>query len=167
MALERPMFNSIKGTGANPWTRSSSSGTSTTQSVPRDHFLFGLACTSSVPFPRSHIWQRLTYHCLCRFFSRTLPYSALFRKVGGHSHDNPSPQSNGPPTPAYLTVSSPQDQQAGASPQEGMSPTTQLVHKKALMDRAQLLLDGRDLDLMKQMSKDERRCAISTPYVQS
>lgn len=47
-----------------------------------------------------------------------------------------------------------------------MSPTTQLVHKKALMDRAQLLLDGRDLDLMKQMSKDERRCAISTPYVQ-
>lgn len=42
-----------------------------------------------------------------------------------------------------------------------MSPTTQLVHKKVLMDRARLLLDGRDLDLMKQMSRDERRCAIS------
>lgn len=42
-----------------------------------------------------------------------------------------------------------------------MSPTTQLVHKKVLMDRAQLLLAGRDLDLMKQMSRDERRWAIS------
>lgn len=41
-----------------------------------------------------------------------------------------------------------------------MSPTTQLVHKKVLMDRAQLLLAGRDMDLMKQMSRDERRWAL-------
>ncbi|KAG6365698.1 hypothetical protein INS49_007309 [Diaporthe citri] len=93
------------------------------------------------------------------FFSRTLPYSAFFRRLGGHTHDNPSPRSNGPPTPAssYLRVSSPQDQRDDASPQEGLSPTTQLLHKKVLMDRAQLLLDGRDLELMKQMSRDERR----------
>lgn len=42
-----------------------------------------------------------------------------------------------------------------------MSPTTQLVHKKVLVDRARLLLNGREVDLMKQMSRDERRCAIS------
>lgn len=42
-----------------------------------------------------------------------------------------------------------------------MSPTTQLVHKKVLMDRAQLLLAGSDMDLMKQMSRDQRRWAIS------
>lgn len=41
-----------------------------------------------------------------------------------------------------------------------MSPTTQLVHKKVLMDRAQLLLAGRDMELMKQMSRDERGWAI-------
>lgn len=94
------------------------------------------------------------------FLSRTLPSSALLR-VPGHVHDTPSPLNDGPPTPAYLTVSSPQDQGAGASPQEGMSPTTQLVHKTVLIDRAQLLLNGRDRDLMKQMSRDERRCAMS------
>ncbi|KAI7781227.1 hypothetical protein LA080_014886 [Diaporthe eres] len=92
------------------------------------------------------------------FFSRNLPYSALFRTPRGHAHNTPSPQCNGPPTPTYLAVSSPQDD---PSPQEGMSPTTQLVHKKVLMDRAQLLLDGRDLDLMKQMSRDERRATVN------
>ncbi|KAJ0107676.1 hypothetical protein J7T55_010282 [Diaporthe amygdali] len=88
---------------------------------------------------------------------RNLPYSALVRKLGGHAHDNPSPLSGGPQTPAYLSVSSPQNQNVNGSPQEGMSPTTQLVHRKVLIDRAQLLLDGREFELMKQMSSDERR----------
>ena len=30
--------------------------------------------------------------------------SALFRRLGGDSHDSPSPPSSGPRTPAYLTV---------------------------------------------------------------
>ncbi|KAK2605589.1 hypothetical protein N8I77_008415 [Diaporthe amygdali] len=91
------------------------------------------------------------------FLSRNLPYSALVRKLGGHAHDNPSPLSGGPQTPAYLSVSSPQDQNVNSSPQEGMSPTTQLVHKKVLIDRAQLFLDGREFELMKQMSSGEKR----------
>ena len=45
-----------------------------------------------------------------------------------------------------------------------MSPTTQLVHKKVMMDRARLLLDGRDLDLMKRMSRDEIRCAMNDRF---
>lgn len=42
-----------------------------------------------------------------------------------------------------------------------MSPTTQLLHRKVLIDRSQLLLSGRELELMKQMSNDERRYALT------
>lgn len=66
----------------------------------------------------------------------------------------------GPLTPTYLTISSPQGQRSDASPQDGMSPTTQLLHKKVLIDRSQLLLDGRESELVELTSRDDRRCAI-------
>ncbi|KAG8156959.1 hypothetical protein KVR01_013181 [Diaporthe batatas] len=88
------------------------------------------------------------------FLSHNLPYAALIRSITRHPHDNPSPLSNGPRTPAYLTVSSPQNQ---GSPQDALSPTTQLLQKRVLIDRSKLLLSGRELELMKQMSVDEKR----------
>lgn len=103
----------------------------------------------------------LCLHGLCRLFSRNLAYYTLIHKFGGHSDSSPTPLNNDLHTPAYLTVSNPQHQRADSRRQEGMPSPTHIMHKNGLIDRAQLLLNGRDMDLMNHMSGDERRCAIS------
>lgn len=82
------------------------------------------------------------------FLKYDLPYNSFVRKP--RSNHSPSPSSVGPAIPAYIHVTSPQ---GGTNP---MSPTTQLIQKKILMDRARLLLDGREQDLLVQLSRDEK-----------
>ncbi|KAF3769774.1 hypothetical protein M406DRAFT_248280, partial [Cryphonectria parasitica EP155] len=94
-----------------------------------------------------------------RFLNWDLPYAALVRRLGGHVQDHPSPFSPGPPTPDYIAVGL--HDHPSPDPREAMSPTAQLVDKKVLIDRAHLLLSGRDRELMKQLTRDERRTAAT------
>lgn len=103
------MFNLHKETGSKPLIENSPSGISTIRSARKDHSRFELGCKSSVAFMPLRISKCVTKFYLCRFFSRNLPYSALIRILGGHADDTPSPLSRSPQTPAYLTVSSPQE----------------------------------------------------------
>lgn len=50
-----------------------------------------------------------------------------------------------------MTIDSPRSQAP-----EGQSPGTKMVQLKIYVDRAKLLLQGRELDLMKQLSEGER-----------
>ncbi|KAI0895097.1 hypothetical protein F4806DRAFT_469884 [Annulohypoxylon nitens] len=87
------------------------------------------------------------------FLKYDLPYNAFFRRPS--SNHSPSPSFVGPATPSYVDVTSPQGCATPAS-HTAMSPTTQLIQKKILMDRARLLLDGREQDLLTQLSRDEK-----------
>lgn len=90
-----------------------------------------------------------------RFLNRDLPYSALVRKPGDSIYAHCS---RGPQTPSYVTVCSPpRGQSPGGVEQGAPSPNTQLVHKKFLRDRAQLLMDGREIELLREMSQNEQK----------
>ncbi|KAI0836847.1 hypothetical protein F5Y06DRAFT_304950 [Hypoxylon sp. FL0890] len=92
------------------------------------------------------------------FLRHDLPYDALSSNT---SHSQSSPSNDNPATPGYLTINSPQ---AAASPSESrnaMSPTMQLVERKVLLDRAELLLGGREQDLMAILGEDEKRSVIT------
>ncbi|KAJ4420993.1 hypothetical protein N0V82_004035 [Gnomoniopsis sp. IMI 355080] len=95
------------------------------------------------------------------FIDRDLPYAALARGHGGDpAYDRASP--GGPQTPGYITVSSPPNHSPDAGfQQKKLSPTTQLLHKKVLMDRAQLLMEGREMELMRQMNQEEKETAAT------
>ncbi|OTA83201.1 hypothetical protein M434DRAFT_400719 [Hypoxylon sp. CO27-5] len=89
------------------------------------------------------------------FLRYDLPYAALVRSLGGYDHS--SPASAGPATPAYLTVTSPQEVTSPLASHNALSPTMQLVQRKVLLDRARLFLEGRYQELMAQMGRDERK----------
>lgn len=50
-----------------------------------------------------------------------------------------------------MTIESPE-----SSASTGPSPGTQLVQRKIYLDRAKLLLQGREMDLMRQLKASER-----------
>ncbi|KAI2616885.1 hypothetical protein GGR54DRAFT_641478 [Hypoxylon sp. NC1633] len=89
------------------------------------------------------------------FLRYPLPYAALVRSLGFQTQ-HPSPSNTGPATPEYLTVSSPPMALSPSASQNAMSPTMQLVQRKLLHDRARLFVEGREQDLIAQMTVDER-----------
>ncbi|KAI2471123.1 hypothetical protein F4781DRAFT_143054 [Annulohypoxylon bovei var. microspora] len=89
------------------------------------------------------------------FLPYDLPYAALFHRNSGN--DNPSPSSVGPVTPSYLNVKSPQGVTSPSASHNALSPAMQLIQKKFLIDRATLFLEGRERDLLAQLSEDERK----------
>ncbi|KAI1876646.1 hypothetical protein JX265_004172 [Neoarthrinium moseri] len=94
------------------------------------------------------------------FLNWNLPYKSFMSNLG-LPHDHPSPLARGPPTPDNSTATTPQ---SSASPSAGIncpSPTTQLVLRKVLVDKSKLLLQGRELELLKQLSEVERAATVT------
>jgi hypothetical protein len=92
-----------------------------------------------------------------RFLRHSLPYEALVSSRGVQTGDHQSPFGSSPETPAFLTVNSPENNISPPVVLEDMSPTMQLVRQKVLVDRAKLLLEGREQDLMMLLGRSERR----------
>ncbi|RYP42036.1 hypothetical protein DL767_000548 [Monosporascus sp. MG133] len=84
-----------------------------------------------------------------------LPYAALLNSLG-LSHDQSSPFGSSPQTPGNITIESP-----GSDAPSGQSPTTQMVRRKVHLDRAKLLLQGREMDLMRQLNEPERAATVT------
>ncbi|RYO91627.1 hypothetical protein DL766_003194 [Monosporascus sp. MC13-8B] len=84
-----------------------------------------------------------------------LPYAALLNSLG-LPHDQSSPFGSSPQTPENITIESP-----GSDSPSGESPTTQIVRRKVHLDRAKLLLQGREMDLMRQLNKSEREATVT------
>ncbi|RYP70411.1 hypothetical protein DL769_004966 [Monosporascus sp. CRB-8-3] len=84
-----------------------------------------------------------------------LPYAALLNSLG-RPHDQPSPFGSSPRTPGNIAIQSP-----GSDAPSGHSPTTQMVRQKVHLDRAKLLLQGREMDLMRQLNEPERVTTVT------
>ncbi|OHE95975.1 hypothetical protein CORC01_08668 [Colletotrichum orchidophilum] len=82
-----------------------------------------------------------------------LPYAA-YRASLTRQDDQASPFSHNPPTPQYLHVNSPE---ASAGQTSDMTPTSALIRRKTLLDRASLLLQGRREELLSGCNVDDRR----------
>ncbi|KAI5460096.1 hypothetical protein BGZ63DRAFT_490428 [Mariannaea sp. PMI_226] len=82
------------------------------------------------------------------FLQHSLPYAAITRN---------QITADSPVTPQYLSINSPESVCTPSSPSRGQSPTMQLIQRKVLVDRATLFLDGRERDLLSQMSPAERK----------
>ncbi|RYP20950.1 hypothetical protein DL765_002487 [Monosporascus sp. GIB2] len=89
------------------------------------------------------------------FLRWQLPYAALLNSPG-LPHDQSSPFGSSPRTPGNITIESP-----GSDAPSGQSPTTQMVRRKVHLDRAKLLLQGREMDLMRQLNKSEREATVT------
>ncbi|KAI1086096.1 hypothetical protein F5B19DRAFT_192631 [Rostrohypoxylon terebratum] len=89
------------------------------------------------------------------FLKYDLPYNAFLHRPGWNC--SLSPSSVGPATPIYIDVASPQGGTTLSSPHNNLSPTMQLIQKKLRVDRARLLLNGRERDLLTQLSGDEKK----------
>ncbi|KAI1371945.1 hypothetical protein F4677DRAFT_449947 [Hypoxylon crocopeplum] len=88
------------------------------------------------------------------FLRHALPYAALVRGLGGHAQDHISPSGT---TPTYITIDDPQVGGPPSTAHNGISPTMQLVQRKVLLHRAALFIQGREQELVKHMSGEERR----------
>ncbi|RYP46237.1 hypothetical protein DL768_007504 [Monosporascus sp. mg162] len=84
-----------------------------------------------------------------------LPYAALLNSLG-LPHDQSSPFGSSPKTPPNINTRSP-----GSDAPSGQSPTTQMVRRKVHLDRAKLLLQGREMDLMRQLKPSEREATFT------
>ncbi|RYP76358.1 hypothetical protein DL771_001797 [Monosporascus sp. 5C6A] len=84
-----------------------------------------------------------------------LPYAALLNSLG-LPHDQSSPFGSSPRTPGNIIIESP-----GSNAPPGQSPTTQMVRRKLHLDRAKLLLQGREMVLMRQLNEPERAATVT------
>ncbi|KAM0431872.1 hypothetical protein ACHAPT_005125 [Fusarium lateritium] len=92
------------------------------------------------------------------FLRWNLPYNALvanFIHPGGPS--SPFASLSGPNSPANVIANSPGSQHTPPAQPAVPSPTTQLVRKKAYLDRADLFIQGKHEDLLLQLGRDERK----------
>ncbi|KAI1659367.1 hypothetical protein F4813DRAFT_352708 [Daldinia decipiens] len=88
------------------------------------------------------------------FFRHNLPYAALIHSLGGHDAYSPATST---PHSLDFTINSPPEAASPSSPKNALSPTMQQVQQSILFNRARLFLEGRDRDLITQLTADERK----------
>src|SRR6187549_2672815 len=97
-------------------------------------------------------------YCEYSFLPWNLPYEALIGKRAALSdHASPLGSSPAAATPPNMIVHPKGPAGSPIGDAVGPSPTSQLVQRKVLLDRANMFLSGRHTDLLKQVSPAERR----------
>ncbi|KAK5635541.1 hypothetical protein RRF57_011253 [Xylaria bambusicola] len=102
------------------------------------------------------------------FGTWNLPYLALKASLSVQQH--PSPFGGDWSTPREISFSSPQASAGGpspghaSSPANAQTPTTMAIRAKAREDRAKFLIQGRGDELLKDLSRSEKRIAATWLY---
>ncbi|KAI1469401.1 uncharacterized protein F4812DRAFT_470365 [Daldinia caldariorum] len=88
------------------------------------------------------------------FLRHNIPYAARTHGLG--ERVTSSTLSTGPHTLSYITAKSPEATTSGSRLDSALSPTMQLVKRNVLLDRSRLFLEGREQELLAELTVDER-----------
>ncbi len=95
-----------------------------------------------------------------RFMQWNLPYASLTASRSPTSEPYHSPFGQGPETPGYLIVASPEAAPSPDASRLDLSPATELVQQSVLTERSMLFLGGRQQELLSRLTGSDRRFGL-------